>query len=236
MRRRIVISGKARSRTSAGLRPRSGTEARRLEVATESARQEERRCLGQALHDGTGQLLAGALLHIETLALQLSGEEARRALENLRGIVKETLDGVRGLSHDLRPPTLVRLGLGAALAELAARTSTSGFQVRFSCPQPFPVPSPKTSLALFRVAQAALANVLTHAGAHLCTLTLLERRGSLRLDIEDDGRGFSPAAASGGIGLSGMRERATDLGGKFIVDSAVGSGTRLRVEVPLLSG
>ena len=87
---------------------------------------------------------------------------------------------------------------------------------------------------LFRIAQAALTNVVRHAGARRASVRVsLEQASTVLLEIEDDGRGFVPAYAPGALGLLAMRERALSLGGAFWLEAAPGAGTRVRAVLPL---
>jgi signal transduction histidine kinase len=213
---------------------RAEQEIRGLRTASVRAQEEERRRLAQALHDGTGQTLSVLQLHLGILARELSSQPAARKLTELQSVVESTMADVRGLSRDLRPAALDRLGLAAALADLAESSSAPGFAVRFEGDPAQAVPA-STGLALFRIAQAALGNTLAHAQARSAVIRLAQESGQLVLSLEDDGRGFDAArmAPGAGIGLVGMRERAAWLGGVLRIDSAPGSGTRIRVEVPL---
>lgn len=234
MRRRQV--GEVLSRAAGGpvLGKVTDREARLMAQAAERARVDERRRIGQALHDGTGQLLSVALLHLRLLAGSVAAPADQVRVEELRQLVKASLDELRQTSHRLCPPTLERQGLAHALAELAATSTTPELQVTLRSSPHLPGSvSPQVSLELFRIAQTAVANVVQHAAARRCTVSLQVRDGGARLEVEDDGRGFEPASAAGGIGLTGMRERACAVGATLAIDSRPGRGTRVAVEAPL---
>ncbi|MBT2450635.1 sensor histidine kinase [Streptomyces sp. ISL-43] len=165
---------------------------------------------------------AAALAHI--------GQARRAAQENLA----EARRFVRALT----PPDLEHGSLPAALERLC--TGAPGPRVRFSlsgAPRPLPTPY---EVALLRIAQSALANVVRHAGAGRAEITLTFMDTSVTLDIVDDGKGFDPSRASssapsggGGFGLPAMRSRAETLGGLFTVESSPGQGTAVAVTLPL---
>jgi len=90
----------------------------------------------------------------------------------------------------------------------------------------------RTQAAAFRVAQEALHNALRHSGASEISVTLSRTRGRVILEVADDGTGFDPGLASGGLGLASMRERAAAVGGVLRVTSAPGAGTKVRLAVP----
>ena len=190
------------------------------------AQEEERRRVGQALHDEVGGVLTGALL-----ALRLAERDPAQLAE-VRKALGQALDEVRRLSRELRPAALDDLGLGRALErhlrEFAART---GLEVEAEIAPPRL--DPATQVALFRIAQEALTNVARHAQASRVRVRLAPEADRLVLAIEDDGRGFAPDRTRPSLGLAGMRERAEQLEGRFEVESAPGRGTRVQVEVPL---
>ena len=207
-----------------GAARRAEREVREVSARAAKATEEERRRLALALHDGAGQTLSAA-------AMQLASLKDPR-LDKVRALIEATLDDLRGLSRDLRPAALDRLGLVPALQELAE--SMPELSVELRAPPGLPPLSPDAALCLYRIAQSALANVARHARARRAAITLAHEGGRLRLCVEDDGVGFDPARLPdhAGIGLAGMRERAAWLEGSFRVESAPGTGTRVLVELP----
>jgi two-component system, NarL family, sensor kinase len=149
--------------------------------------------------------------------------------------VNRLLEDLRRLSHDLRPAALDRLGLGPALRELGEGFAAGGLEVDVRVDPEDLGPAPEVAVHLFRVAQAALANVARHARVRRARVALVASGAAIRLEVGDDGAGFDPdsIAADAGLGLLGMRERASWLKGTFSLDSAPGRGTRIAVEVPI---
>lgn len=196
---------------------RAGQELREVNARAQKNSEDERRRLALALHDGAGQTLSAA-------AMQLASLKDPK-LEKARALIEATLDDLRGLSRDLRPAALDRLGLVPALRELCE--SMPGAELEAEDPKL----SPDAALCLYRIAQSALGNVARHAQAKRVRVKLAQRDARTILEIDDDGRGFAPGEHAG-IGLAGMRERATWLGGTFAVTSSPGAGTRVRVELP----
>jgi len=136
------------------------------------------------------------------------------------------------LLFERRPSPLADHGLGAALrARLATVESRSGLAAEVRVDEMIRLPAHVES-DLYRVAQEALNNVLKHAHASRVTVVLEVADGRVRLEITDDGDGFRTAEPGGGLGLTGMRERAEQLGGALCLESAPGAGTRVVVEVP----
>ena len=139
---------------------------------------------------------------------------------------------VRLLSHRLHP-AMLRAGLLPALALLAEQFSPSVRVALTVDAQPDVDLPPEVRLAAYRLAEAALANVVRHAGADACAIRLSATRGRLVLEVRDEGRGFDPAATPLGLGLLAARDRAEALGGRLHVASAPGAGTTVTLRLPL---
>lgn len=212
----------------------------RLLAKVVTAQEQERERISRELHDETGQSLTALLVHLRVFEhLQTRPEILAHAAE-LRTLVLDTLEEVRRLARDLRPGTLDELGLVPTL-EWHVRTFTRNgpLKVAFESglPEDFRLPA-HTELALYRVVQEALTNIARHAHAAQASVHLEERAGLLHLTIRDDGRGFDVNAVMNseerGLGLHGIQERVELIGGKLMLESAEGLGTRLCVEVPML--
>ena len=190
----------------------------------------ERKRLARELHDETGQALASILLGLKTLEQQV-GEEPLRLVRELVG---SALDDVRRLTVELRPPALDDFGLEPALERLASLVrERSGFDVQLKVSIPAAGLPPELETALYRVVQEALTNVVKHAEASAVSIVVTSSGGSVRAVVEDDGVGFRlDRVRDEALGLVGMRERATVLGGRFEVHSAPGAGTTVAVELP----
>jgi len=187
----------------------------------------ERRALARELHDEVGQILA-------SLRLRLEGGTDQAAAE-VQTILGELLDRVRGLSMDLRPPTLDELGLLPTLLWHFERyQSETGVRVEFRSRDAGGRFAAGVETAAFRIVQEALTNVARHAQVAEVEVSLEARAESLELRVEDRGCGFEPASATpGGLGgLAGMQERARLLGGRVRVESAPGRGTRIVAVLP----
>jgi signal transduction histidine kinase len=195
---------------------------RRLLGATE----EERRRIARELHDKTAQLLTA-------LEMALDGMEGA-PVDRARHILAETHREVRDLIHDLRPSLLDDLGLAAAVRAYAnEHLKPRGLRVSFEIENDVSV-SPEVDITVFRILQEIITNVLRHADAESVSIELFQADGRLTLAVDDDGVGFD-ASAPGGLGLTGLRERATLIGGTILFDSEPGNGTHVRLEVPVLT-
>ncbi|HEX8919267.1 MAG TPA: GAF domain-containing protein [Chloroflexota bacterium] len=205
------------------------------------AQEEERKRLARELHDDTAQSLSTLLINLDVIepGIPRDNVSLQAGFERIRSLTKRTLDAVRALSHDLRPTILDDFGLVAALRWFGAEYTNT-----FDVPVDVKVEglsdvrlAPEVELALFRIAQEALTNVGKYAGASYARVLLSYGNGAIRLEVEDDGKGFDPRTVSrptrhGGLGLYGMRERAALLNATLDIDSAPGKGTRVTVVIP----
>jgi len=205
------------------------------------AQEEERKRIARELHDDTGQAITSLMVGLR--AASDAVEPATRArLEPLRDIAAQSLDSVKRLARELRPALLDDLGLTAALERY-----TASYRANFGLSVDLQVTgfrngdrlSPQTELALYRIIQEALTNIAKHASAKNVSIVVERKPRSMITIIEDDGCGFDahavlePAQDENKLGLHGMRERAELLGGRLQIESAVGSGSSVFVEIPI---
>ena len=210
------------------LRARAEAQAlRAARAAAAGAREDERRRLRRDLHDGVGPLLATQLLILDTHRVTGRPELLVHLEEQARAAVGE----VRRVAHDLRPAVLDAGGLPAGLAAEAERVGAAGLPVELVVDLGDAEPTAAAEVALLRIAQEALTNVVKHAGATGARVRLTADEHDLELVVEDDGRGR--AGATDGIGTSSMRERAVEIGGDVHIGAPPdGHGTVVRVRVP----
>ncbi|MFO1475592.1 MAG: sensor histidine kinase, partial [Verrucomicrobiota bacterium] len=197
-----------------------------------AAHEAERARLARELHDDITQRMA-------RLAIDL-GRAGSPATDQTRSQIREELirlsDDVHALSYQLHPSILEDLGLEEALrTDVDHFTRREGIPVELRLDKVAPGLPPATALGLYRIAQEALRNVARHARASEVRVNLESAAGELRLTIGDNGAGFDPARQSGrpSLGLAGMKERASLLGGRIEIDSRPGKGTIVAVSVPL---
>jgi two-component system sensor histidine kinase UhpB len=221
------------------------TETRRAQTQRDAlarrvleVQEDQRRAVARDLHDEIGQALSVLKLNLSRLRRDGSGAEPV-VTDSLR-IADEVLQHVRDLALSLRPSVLDDLGLGAAVQWLAEQSGTRG-NLRVTCEVEANVAglSPATEIACFRVLQEALANVVRHARASNVLVRLHDDGTHLELLVQDDGRGFdvarvlADAGRGASMGLLGIRERASLLGGRTIFSSAPDAGCQIRVFLPL---
>jgi signal transduction histidine kinase len=199
-------------------------------------REEERRRLRRDLHDGLGPSLAALALKLEAASnvVGRSPNEAQALLAEATGQVHASVAEIRRVAHGLRPPALDDLGLVEALRELARQLEHGGLRVEVDAPGSMPALPAAVEVAAYRIAQEALTNVVRHAAARRCQVTL-RSLGALELEIRDDGRGLAATSRSHGrrgVGLRAMAERAGELGGTLSVDAPAAGGTRVQARIP----
>lgn len=203
------------------------------------AQEDERQRIARELHDDTAQVLFAQLLRLS--ALKGAGDPAVSELAaSLEEMTSEALESVRRLALELRPPALDDLGLHDALGELVQRCSD-----QLSIPVDYQVHgvrsrlAPEIELVLYRIAQEALLNVAKHARATAAWVDLERSATDVTLSVRDDGDGFDTTGAAKsdgrglGLGLFGMEERATLVGGRLRVWSGAGKGTEVYAYIPL---
>lgn len=199
--------------------------------ATE-AQESERLRVAQELHDDVGQSLTALKLMVERAA-RASGTQRDAALREAADVADYALTDIRQIASRLRPELLDHLGLRRALIELVDRVSAPGgvaIDQRFEAPSQAVEVDLDVELAVYRIAQEALTNVMRHSGAERAWVTLEQEGDEITLVVRDDGRGLERAAA--GNGIRGMRERAVSIGGTLTIGSGPQGGTEVRLAVP----
>jgi signal transduction histidine kinase len=227
---RLAETLAARAAVAVDLSERVSRDALRRVV---SAQELERKRLARELHDETGQALTSMLLGLKTMEEAKSEADVRAAAAALRELVVGTLQDVRRLAVELRPKALDDFGLQAALERLSETfAEQTGIALEVEARLAGRLPS-EVETALYRIVQEALTNVVKHAHAQRVSIVLMRKDGSVAALIEDDGRGIEPGSDGGGLGLVGMRERVSLLGGRLTVESAAERGTSVVAEIPL---
>jgi signal transduction histidine kinase len=210
-----------------------------------SAQEGERRRVARELHDGTGQILTGLGLGLAAASesTKVDPELASQQLSELKKLNAQALQELHNVIGDLRPSVLDNLGLVPALNALVR-----DFELRTGVEVDFVVDGKKVRIRadletiVFRIAQEALINVAKHAEAHLVHMRLHFMNSSLKLSIEDDGRGFDPkdmlytdGSQRSAWGLLGIQERVALVGGLCSIESEPMKGTKIEATIPLIA-
>jgi len=225
------------------------TEQRRLEVMrgellrrTVRAQEDERQRIARELHDELGQTLTALGLGLRGIGamVETRPEQISSQTRTLETLATNGLAGLQNLISGLHPPQLDDLGLSAALRWYTGEVSSRfGLDVRLVSRGEEPPRPPQMRIALYRIVQEAVTNIVRHAEAGSAVVRVDYGETALSILVEDDGRGFDAATLlrGGGSrpswGLLGMRERVLLIGGELDIDSRPGQGTRVTVNVPL---
>jgi signal transduction histidine kinase len=217
-------------------------ELLRLSQRMVQQHEDERRRLSRELHDETAQVFSAVKMELGILRKELPRHQLQR-LDQVLELIDTGIRSIRNVTNDLRPSLLDDLGLLPALRSLVSEFSDrSGIRATLDAPSVLPSLSPEAELALFRALQEALSNVLRHAAAQTVLVNLSSSSQGVLLRVSDDGRGFpagmDPARMdlNGHMGLTGMRERITTLGGSMRLARNNGAGVVLEVLVPTPAG
>jgi two-component system sensor histidine kinase UhpB len=199
------------------------------------AQEEERRRLARDLHDEVNQALTAILLRLEALS-QAAPPELSQELTELKRLVNQAMNELLQLARQLRPTALDDHGLLPAMASQVRRfEAQTGIKAELSASSADDAQLQQDEeIAVYRIAQEALANVARHAGASQVSVALRTDDSGVLLTVRDDGRGFEPSEPDrdGGLGLGGMAERARLVGGELTIESRPGAGTELCLRVP----
>jgi signal transduction histidine kinase len=196
-----------------------------------AAREEERRRVRRDLHDGVGAALAGVRLQMDSARDLVDDPLAGKLLDAAADGLAEAVGDLRSVTDDLRPPALDDLGLAASLSALADRLRTPSLEVEVDIAPLPPLPA-AVDVACYRIAAEALANAARHARASRVALRVRLDDGRLSLTVDDDGVGLPAQPRGRGLGLSSMRQRTEEIGGRFEL-VATSPGTSVRVTLPV---
>jgi signal transduction histidine kinase len=211
---------------------------REMAARAQSATEEERRRLARELHDGIAQSLAALNIRVK-LARNTTDSQVRASdLDQVSGGIADAILELRRMARGLRPPALEMLGLAAAIESHArSATEAAGFDAMINAENVTGLLSPDAELAVYRILQESLSNVIRHSGASQVRIDLAQTDDGVQMTIEDDGQGFDSTAVmvgDRGLGIFGMKERASVMGGELDITSRPGHGTRVVLTVPIL--
>src|SRR6266436_6381157 len=211
-------------------------ELKELSKRLVDAEERERRAISRELHDEVGQSLSALLLDVENLAERSLDEGVfRQGLQKIKILAENCVNEVRNMALLLRPSMLDDLGLVPALEwqarEVSKRTGMLVDTVEENVSDNLPE---EHKTCVYRIVQEALNNSSKHAYAKNVRVVVRQESNHLCVSIEDDGKGFDSSRVRG-LGLVGMNERVSQLGGVLKMDSVAGRGTSLCVDLPLVS-
>lgn len=216
-------------------------DLRRFATSVQRAQEEERRRIARELHDDLGQRLTGMKLHLEVFEddIPQTNKKTIKRLEEVKSQIDVMITEIRRVSSNLRPTTLDDFGLVVALQLLCKEFQKAhNLKVKFQPAVRERYDEP-VEIALYRIAQEALSNIVKHAAAASVLVHLSDSGNALALIVQDDGKGVDAGkiqlqkGSRRGLGLISMRERAENLGGSFRLESAPHGGAIIRVVIPI---
>ena len=197
--------------------------------------EEEKSALARNLHDELGGLLTAAKMDLSWVQSRVTDPGLQERLAQLGGVLDEAMDLKRRVVEDLRPSLLDHFGLPTALrAYVDSACGKAGLHVELALPEDAAPLAKETAIALFRIVQEGVTNIIRHAGARSVVLRFTVENDSYRITLSDDGSGFDAADPEfrSSHGITGMRQRVRALDGQFDIQSTPGTGTTLRVSIP----
>jgi signal transduction histidine kinase len=191
--------------------------------------------IGREIHDNVGQKLTLASLYTQQLAYENKAPQINDKIENISQIINESLTELRQLSKSLTDDSIADNAIIVLLQQECDRVNhTKKCSVHFSSNQKNITLPYQTKSILVRVVQEFLQNSIKHASCKNIDVTLNVKEDAILLQLKDDGKGFDINMLVGnGIGLNNMKKRTELIGGKFYLESKIGTGTKLNIEIPL---
>jgi signal transduction histidine kinase len=222
----------------------SAEQLRLLTSQILTAQEKERKRISRELHDELGQALTVMKLNLRAMEKQLPAQNAlKENLQQMLAYLDKVIDDVRRLSRDLSPAILEDLGLLSALEHLVNEFSKHyRISYNFDLEGMNHLFGQEAQIIIYRIFQESLTNIAKHARASRVTLAIKAADGTVTFTVEDNGQGFdmgkvlARGAASKGLGLAALHERARMLGGTLKVWSQTGRGTKMTYTIPLPSG
>jgi PAS domain S-box-containing protein len=212
-------------------------QLRELSQSLQAVREQERALLSQELHDDVGQQLTGLKLDLSWLVNRLKDgrEITLDKVEAMRGALNTCIATVRRMASEMRPIALDDLGFTAALQSLCHDLSErSAMPIHLDLDSRLDISNRDMGIALYRIVQEALTNVMRHAAAHQVWVTLRRDGDQAELSVQDDGVGLKTDQPRNGIGLVSMRERVLAIGGEFHIHNRSAGGTEVQIRWPLV--
>ena len=197
--------------------------------------EEEKSELARNLHDELGGLLTAAKMDLSWVQSRVTDPALQERLAQLGDVLDEAMDLKRRVVENLRPSLLDHFGLPTALrAYVDAACAKAGLRAELDLPEDAAPMARDTAIALFRIVQEGVTNIIRHASARSVVLRFAPESDAYRITLRDDGSGFDAADPRfhASHGIAGMHQRVRALGGRFDIDSTPGAGTTLRVSIP----
>ena len=200
-----------------------------------NAQEEERKRISKDLHDGVGQQLSGLKMAFQKLSRELasSNPEKQEEVQKLSGILSESADEVRSISHQMMPKALTDLGLIEALEDMLSKSlGMNNIEYQFEYFGISEQLNERIEISLYRVAQELINNIIKHSKATNIAIQLFKKAGKVILVVEDNGVGLK-SEATDGHGLLNMKSRINAVNGEMNLEPSPKSGTLATIRIPL---
>ncbi len=207
-------------------------------LAMLEGQEKERARVSRDLHDGLGNMLSGLKISIGAMNECIESAVNSQTYVAVNLMIDDACTEVRKIAHEMMPQALERLGLKKALEDqMRNLDNRAGVNALFETYGEEQLLDDHQNMMLFRVIQEAINNIVNHAEASEVVLQLIYSHDLLNLTLEDDGKGFDPKAVSEnhGMGLKSMAFRVNSIGGEYEIDSRIGRGTLLSINIPLMA-
>ncbi len=209
-------------------------EEKRINKAVTDAQESERHQISMELHDNVKQLMAGCLLNIDFMNIIVKDEIITPIINNLKGYIKEAIEELRRISHQLAPSIDTSVSLEEKIKTVVNTMNVSNeVAINYYFEKSDEVLNGDVQLALYRIVQEQFTNILKHAHASSVDITLQRSNGDVRMLIEDNGVGFDTKARKNGIGLENIKRRVQVINGSLNIQAFPGEGCRLLVQIPV---
>ncbi|MEX1139763.1 MAG: ATP-binding protein [Bacteroidota bacterium] len=218
-------------------------ELHRLSQEILRTQEKERARISREIHDEIGQVLTALGLNLNELQRNGKPSVVKEKIRAMQSLVRQGSDFVHHFSHQIHPTMMDHLGLYPTIRSYVREfQKNTGMRVRLNLSGQTGGATIEVQVAIFRIVQESLTNVLKHSGVRTATVTIRKSKEAIIMQIADAGKGFRVDRSSqsnakrGGLGLLGMRERVRSLGGKFTILSHPGRGTKVRVRIQFARG
>jgi PAS domain S-box-containing protein len=206
---------------------------REINKAVTDAQENERQQISMELHDNVKQIMAGCLLHMDLIKMYVKDEKVSPIIDNVRDYIRETIEELRRISHQLAPSVDLSIPLEEKIRTVVNTMNvTNAVEVHYDFNIKDQALKADAQLTLFRIVQEQFANILKHAKASVVEIIVKKCDGDVTMTITDDGIGFDNRVPKNGIGLENIKRRVQILNGKFNIQTTPGNGCRLFIQLP----
>lgn len=209
-------------------------EQKRVNKAVTDAQEREREEISMELHDNVNQLMVGSSLNIDVVDSIVKDEKTKAVLGKIKGYIREAMEELRRISHQLAPPTHEWIPLEEKIRTVVDTMNVGkAIKIRYRFDELQEEIKAEVQLAMYRIIQEQFTNILKHAKASLVVIDVHQRNGDICMSIEDNGVGFDTHITTNGIGLENIKRRVQAFNGSFSIQAIAGKGCKLDIQFPI---